>query len=366
MVGQHRQAGSTRRMLVISSLGLILVVVAGVGVQAAIRAQDDTPSRPGATESRNGGDRPRGDEARTPQPAPKETFPGRPEKRTGVEKASGLQSGLGDEADDLAQEAQGLIDGEDEKPAPAPLEFRLSSFNVLGAGHTGPRGNKPDWADYGPRLTTQLRLLNSNDVDVVGFQEFEPPQYQSFMRRTGGAWGVYPAMSKGRPAVRNSIAWRRDVWDLADYTTLPVPYFRGNIVPMPVILLTHRQTGRQVYLINVHNPASSSRRGNNEPWRDEAARRQLAKVRQLRDSAPTVPVILMGDFNERLEVYCKATAGGDMQAANPGDDTGRCSPPALMGIDWIFGTSDLVFTDYRRVATRSSDHPMLVVSAGSQ
>ena len=54
--------------------------------------------------------------------------------------------------------------------------------------------------------------------------------------------------------------------------------------------------------------------------------------------------------------------GDDIQAANPGEDTGPCSPPALMGIDWIFGTSDLVFSDYRRVSTRSSDHPMLVTS----
>lgn len=346
----------------------MLVLLAGYGVQVVADRSNDEPTsraRPGASGPELPGPRPRAPQAGGKSEV--QAFPGRPEKRTGVRQASGLQSGLGDDADDLAQKAQGLVDGdEDEERSLPPLAFRLSSFNVLGAGHTGPRGNKPGWADYGPRLTTQLRLLNSNDVDVVGFQEFEPAQFQSFVKRTRGAWGVYPAMSKGRAAVRNSIAWRRDVWDLADYTTLPVPYFRGNIVPMPVILLTHKQTGRQVYLINVHNPASSSRRGNNERWRDEAVRRQLAKVRQLREDAPAVPVILMGDFNERLEVYCKVTAGGDVQAANPGGATGRCSPPALMGIDWIFGTSDLVFTDYRRVATRSSDHPMLVASAGAQ
>lgn len=345
----------------------MLVLLAGYGVQVvADRASDEpTPrARPGTPGPELPGPRPRASQSVDEGGVP--AFPGRPENRTGVRKASGLTSGLGDDADDLAQEAQGLVDGENEEPSPAPLAFRLSSFNVLGAGHTGPRGNKAGWADYSPRLTTQLRLLNSNGVDVVGLQEFEAAQFQSFVKRTRGAWGVYPAMSKGRAAVRNSIAWRRDVWDLADYTTLPVPYFRGNIVPMPVILLTHKQTKRQVYLINVHNPASSKRRGNNERWRDEAVRRQLDKVRQLRQDAPSVPVILMGDFNERLEVYCRATAGGDIQAANPGDDTGPCSPPALMGIDWIFGTSDLVFSGYRRIATRSSDHPMLVTRVDSR
>jgi endonuclease/exonuclease/phosphatase family metal-dependent hydrolase len=355
----------------------VLAVVAVVGVQAAVRVADDTASA-GRSDSAATGTGPATAEESVaqpeteaePEPEPEaETFPGRPEKKTGIRTESGTTSGLGEDAGDLAGKAQDLIDGEDEEePAPAPpdppLDFVVSTFNVLGAGHTSAGGNKPQMASGEQRLGRQISMLNANGVEVVGFQEFEPSQYHSFMRRTRGAWGVYPAMSKGRAAVRNSIAWRRSVWDLADYGTIPIPYFRGKIVPMPVILLTHKQTKRQVWLINVHNPASSSRRGNNERWRDEATRRQVAKVRSLRARAPQVPVILMGDFNERQEVYCKVTARGDIDAANPGGDRPGCAPPALMGIDWIFGTRDIGFSAYRRQsAGGASDHPMIVSRA---
>lgn len=365
-VGQHSKTSWTRqRWILASATGLVLVVLVGFGVREAttLAGDVDAPSGKDAP-SRATEDQRRAPKVSDADPDAKAPFPGRPAKKEGVSQ-SGLSSGLGQDADDLAARAQDLIDADSTTAPPAPpLSFRVSTFNVLGAGHTGARGNKPGWADYGRRMTTQVAMLRRHDVDVVGFQEFEAPQFHSFMRRTGGRWGVYPALSKGRNAVRNSIAWQRSVWDLADYSTIPVPYFRGNIVPMPVILLTHKQSRRQVYLINVHNPASSSRRGNNERWRDEATRRQLAKVRALRQKAPKVPVILMGDFNERLEVYCRVTGSGGMQAANPGDDSGGCSPPPMMGIDWIFGTRDLVFSDYlRQDVGGASDHPMIVAAA---
>ncbi len=361
-MGQHRQSRWSRRRTTLTVIGLSALLVAGsIGLRAGLQRAGDAEDKAAATSAKPsaGGATPA---APTRADAP-QAFPGRPAKKTGVRAGSGLASGLGADAGDLAARAQDLVDGPEEQ-APRPLTFVVSSFNVLGASHTSPRGNKSRYAGGDRRLGAQLGLLGSQDVDVVGFQEFESSQYRGFMRRTRGAWGVYPALSLGRNPVRNSIAWRRDVWDLADYGTIPIPYFRGNKVPMPVILLTHKQTKRQIYLINVHNPASNPRRGNNERWRDEATRRQLAKVRSLRQKAPRVPVILMGDFNERLEAYCRVTGGGGMVAANPGGDSSGCTAPALMGIDWIFGTADIRFTDYRRRETGgASDHPMLVTTA---
>lgn len=273
-------------------------------------------------------------------------------------------AGFGGKAEGLAQGAEGLpTDQREPSHDVEPLQFVVSSFNVLGAGHTGPNGNVPQRPDWDRRLGPQIRMLDANGIDVVGFQEFEPRQYHGFVRRTGNAWGMYPATTFGPRFTRNSIAWRRDVWELVDSAPLRVPYFRGNLIPIPVVLLRHQETGRQVYLINTHNPASIKRRGNNDRWRVEALRRQLAKVRELRRKAPDVPVILMGDFNERLEAYCPALRAG-LRAANPGGGGPGCTAPAEMGIDWIFGTSDVRFADYARLRTGwISDHPMIVARA---
>ena len=337
------------------------------GVQAAIRSVDDSPSASaGPKEPEARGQGRRDTAAKDPAPAV-DDFPGQPQKKSGLRPESGMASGLGEDAGDLAAEAQDLIDAEgEEDEGLTPFSFRLSSYNILGAAHTAAGGNKPSYASGEQRMGAQVAMLRSQGVDLVGFQEFEPPQYRSFMRRTGGSWGVYPAMSAGRGGLRQSIAWRQDTWELADYRTIPIPYFRGNPVPMPVILLTHKETKRQLYVINIHNPASNPRRGNNERWRDVATSRQVSEVRRLKQAAPRVPVVLMGDFNEKLEVYCRVTGSG-MVAANPGGAGGGCSPPALMGIDWIFGTSDLAFSDYRKLATgRTSDHPMLVATARAE
>ena len=367
-MGQHTRPASTRRRaILLTVLGLVLVLGVAAGVQAAIRSVDDSPATSADPQEPGARGQGRRDSAADPAPAV-DGFPGQPQKKSGLRPESGLASGLGEDAGDLAAEAQDLIDaeGEEEDEGLTPFSFRVSSYNILGAAHTAPGGNKPSYASGEQRMGAQVAMIRSQGVDLVGFQEFEPPQFRSFMRRTGGAWGVYPAMSAGRGGLRQSIAWRQDTWELADYRTIPIPYFRGNPVPMPVILLTHKETKRQLYVINIHNPASNPRRGNNERWRDVATSRQVSEVRRLKEKAPQVPVILMGDFNEKLEAYCRVTGSG-MVAANPGGAAGGCSPPALMGIDWIFGTSDLVFSDYRKLATgRTSDHPMLVASARAE
>ncbi len=377
-MGEHSRASGKGRLVLLSVLGLALVLGLAAGVQAAVRTMSDTgdtgDTGSGADQSTESSTpAPSGPARSGKDPAPDATgaaqgFPGQPKKKSGLNRESGLASGLGKDAGDLAAKAQDLVDSDgQEQRGPRPFSFRLSSYNILGAAHTSARGNKPRYASGERRMDAQLAMLRGQGVEVVGFQEFEPPQFRSFMRRTGGSWGVYPALSKGRGGLRQSIAWRRDTWELADYGTIPIPYFRGSIIPMPVILLTHKETERQVYLINIHNPASNPRRGNNERWRDVATNREVAKVRSLRKAAPGVPVILMGDFNEKAEAFCRVAGRGDIVAANPGGTGGGCRAPELTGIDWIFGTDNLTFSDYQRLDTGgASDHPMLVTTARSE
>jgi endonuclease/exonuclease/phosphatase family metal-dependent hydrolase len=242
--------------------------------------------------------------------------------------------------------------------------FRIASFNVLGDSHTGRGGDKPGYAAGPTRVGWAAQALNAAGVDVVGFQEYESVQHNAFMRRTGGAWAAFPGTSLGSNPVRNSIAWRRSTWTAIELKTIPIPYFRGNRVPMPYVLLENNETGQRVWIINVHNPTSNNKRGNNERWRDVGTSMQVNLMNNLK--ADGIPVILMGDFNERAEAFCRVTSGAGAHAAN-GGTTSPCRPPAGQGIDWIFGTPSLGFGSYVRLRTpliaRTTDHPLVAATA---
>jgi endonuclease/exonuclease/phosphatase family metal-dependent hydrolase len=245
-----------------------------------------------------------------------------------------------------------------------PATFRVASLNVLGAGHTGPNGSKPSYAAGTTRIGWLAQVLGQLGVDVVGLQEYEPVQHRAFARRTGGSsYGIYPGPALGNSALRNSIAWKRATWDVVSTETIPIPYFRGKRVPMPYVLLEHRESGRRVWFINIHNPTSSAKRGDNERWRDLGTSLQIELMRRMHEETGH-PVILMGDFNERDEAFCNVTRRAPAIAANGGSPGPPCRPPATMGIDWIFGTTDISFSDYRRLRggliSRATDHPLIV------
>ena len=54
--------------------------------------------------------------------------------------------------------------------------FRVGNFNVLGADHTAPGGNRKGWDSGVVRMDRVVALLKERTLDVVGFQEFQPPQ----------------------------------------------------------------------------------------------------------------------------------------------------------------------------------------------
>jgi endonuclease/exonuclease/phosphatase family metal-dependent hydrolase len=284
----------------------------------------------------------------------------RPRKsdRSGKPDVQRAQQQVGQDSAALRRRIDRLDDEE-------PTTFRVGSFNVLGASHTNPGGNKRGWASASARMALAVSALRAQDVDVVGLQEFESSQAHLFQAQTDGAWGVYPGASGGRGAVRQSIAWQKDTWELVSGATVPIPYFHGNRVPMPYVLLKNLASEQEVYFINVHNPATTKRWGDNQRWRTLAAGIELALANRLR--AGGHPVLLMGDFNEQEEVFCQMTGGGTLRAAN-GGSTGRpCAAPANIGIDWIFGSPDIDFTDYVRhrsdAVHRATDHPLVATTA---
>jgi hypothetical protein len=240
--------------------------------------------------------------------------------------------------------------------------FRAATFNVLGADHTAPGGNRKGWDSGVVRMDRVVTLLGEHDLDVVGFQEFQPPQAARFQELMGTSWHTYPGLdtSTGAPSV-NSIGWRTDTWQLLEARTLPIPYFSGAPSRMPAVLLQNLDTGRRAWFFNTHNPADT--RGNAQQWRDAGFAMEVALANELRTAYPDAPFISFGDKNERDEYYCAVAPGANLWSASGGYVEGTtCSPPGGGAIDWIMGTKDVFFNSYTRVwndfVAKTSDHPL--------
>lgn len=230
------------------------------------------------------------------------------------------------------------------------VTFKIGSLNVLGASHSD-GGNKAKYSNGAYRVRLAADKIRAQGISVVGLQEYEPAQHNAFVAATG--WGVFPGMRMGVKGVRNSIAWNPSVWTELEAHTGTFPYFRGQPVPLPYVLLEHRATGRRAWFISIHNPVSNGKRGQNQHWRDVATAKQASLMRSLH-AETGYPVFLAGDFNEREEALRGMTGGGGVVAAG------------VSGIDWIFGTSDVTFSGYVRddsTRGRISDHPLVYATA---
>jgi endonuclease/exonuclease/phosphatase family metal-dependent hydrolase len=238
--------------------------------------------------------------------------------------------------------------------------FTSATFNILGASHTAPGGNKASWPGYAWRMARQLEMLDAAQVDVVGFQEMQRTQRSLFLEKAGATYGIYPSSATADP--ENSIAWRLSKFTLLEGATFPVPYFDGRIRQMPYVLLQDNVTGRTAYFINVHNPASTTRYPNQSKWRTEALRRERELVISLRANGR--PVFLTGDFNDREKAFCPMTTGKLMISPDSLPSMTCAYPPKYYWVDWIFAAGQARFTslgvDTSTKPKRISDHPLVV------
>jgi len=247
-----------------------------------------------------------------------------------------------------------------------PTAFTVSSFNVLGAGHTSGKGG---FAPGVARMAAAVGLLRGHDVSVAGLQEFQEPQYHAFLGMAGGTYDAYPGLSLGVQPVQNSIIWKQADWSLVEAHTLSVPYFHGNHVPMPYVLLRNLHSGREVWFYNSHNPADAH--GPAAHWRAIATSMEASLARSL--TADGTPMIVTGDMNDREPFACPFASGTGMHSADGAYYSGGCHLPQHTNVDWIFGSSGLDFfgfvTDRSSQSRRISDHPMIrsdvVVPAGN-
>ncbi|MFS3129362.1 alkaline phosphatase family protein [Nocardioides sp. Bht2] len=263
-------------------------------------------------------------------------------------------------------------------------QFRIASFNILGAGHTDKNGGRKGYANSKVRMGHTVQLLQQYNLGVVGLQEFQASQYTDFMSRTGGAYGVYPGANFGAQSapMHNSIIWRKSEWQLVEARTQSIPYgFKGpssnrvvSRIQMPVIRLQRISTGQQIWVSNFHNAAdflggftaADRRKGIPQQHRNEARTLQVNLINSLRAAEPNIPVFMTGDMNETSNYLCDVVQRARVQPAGPGGITskGKCTPPKPIGVDWIFGTTDVAFSGHQRLRTalvaKATDHPLVI------
>lgn len=248
------------------------------------------------------------------------------------------------------------------REAPRILDFRISSFNMLGSSHTTSKGKNPRRASGPARTARAASYITAAGISVVGFQELQPNQRSTFLSATGGRWGLYPGNAGGLDG-DNSIAWRLDTWEMVKPGSRPIPYFGGRPRNMPVILLRNKQTGITAYFTNFHNPANTKQYGNQDRWRAAAKARQVELFRELKDDG--YPVFVTGDMNETQSWFCAVAGPGDLKAA-AGGDGGRngCSVAGGYRVDWIAGSHDVQFSNYREDKSGTvkwmTDHPVMI------
>lgn len=237
-------------------------------------------------------------------------------------------------------------------------DFSVGSFNVLGASHTAPGGNKASRPSGVERMKLAAQAIQQHKLDVVGFQEFEPSQRKAFMHDTHNQFAMYPGHHPSKADPVNSIAWRRDKFEFVKGTHVTVPYFEGHAKQMPVVLLRDKKTGQKTWVMNVHNPASTKNHPGNEHNRDVATQKQIAFIKHL-EKTTGHPVIMTGDMNEKDEARQHIVKGTDLHAAM----NGKNSHSHRAGIDWIFGSPGVHFDGFDRDTSnkvrRASDHPLV-------
>ena len=236
--------------------------------------------------------------------------------------------------------------------------FHVASFNVLGASHT--RNGGKGMQSYTKRLPRALSLIDELGLSVIGFQELEEVQWRLYKKLTGKKWGFWPGNRLGSNFTRNSVGWRRNVWEQVERHTYQVPYFHGNLRKNPYVKLRNRETGQEVWFMNTHNPADA--RGPAAKWRRQSVRIQAKLANDL--EATGYPVVFTGDFNDREKAFCPLTRLSALKSASGGGwEGGTCEVPRYSRIDWIFTSQWLQASDYKLregdVIDRITDHPVI-------
>ncbi|HQR26626.1 MAG TPA: endonuclease/exonuclease/phosphatase family protein [Nocardioides sp.] len=244
--------------------------------------------------------------------------------------------------------------------AEEPVTLRIASYNVLGDVHTAPYEHDDEFAPSRIRAEWMADVLTRmGGPDIVGLQEVQAAQLKAIMRATGDRYAAWPAdkVPGGGP---QSLLWDKSVWQATDKQTISIPFITGQR-PQPVVRLRHLATGREIWVLNVHNAPAEL-----QGQRNVAVSREIAKILELR--ATGLPVFLLGDMNEKTTVFCKVVGQTDLISPLGGSaGPSGCKPPtARMRVDWLFLSEDVTvdsFAMYQSpLKSWSTDHVTIPVA----
>ncbi|QNN51744.1 endonuclease/exonuclease/phosphatase family protein [Nocardioides mesophilus] len=255
-----------------------------------------------------------------------------------------------------AREAAAVEAAAETARAEAPYDFVLSAFNILGSNHTAPGGDASGFAPGRVRTEWAVDLIAQHGSSIVGWSEIQSDQLSAVMRSTGGQFEAWPGFTLGAKGVPASMMWRTSEWRAITKKTVDIP-FVGQTRPMPYVELENVATGRRIWVMSVHNAPN-----------DRSAERNVAESRELaivRDLVKTgLPVFFLGDMNEKAEIFCEVTGTTSLVSASGGSNDGTCRPPSGMRVDWIFGSRNAQFSEYRAdrspAVARVTDHAVIV------
>jgi hypothetical protein len=336
---------------------LLTFVLMGGDVMPSISAHDDPQSAAQA-----------GDAKAPVSIAPSTATPSDDPSGAASDQSGDTQSEAAAAAETLADSTpvagQVLVDRPNaRRSAPPVLTFRMASFNALGSSHTRKGTHRKQKASGSARTARAGHYVLDNDIDLVGFQEMQGDQRSAFMGATGGQYALYPGNELRSLDGENSIAYRLDTWELVKADSVAIPYFGGRPRNMPVLLLKNKQTGITAYFTNFHNPADTGEYGKQGRWRAAATSREASLFGDLRGDG--YPLFVTGDMNEQQSWFCAVAGAGDLKAAAGGDGArDGCSVAGGFRIDWIAGSHDVAFSNYREdksgLVAWMTDHPVII------
>lgn len=244
--------------------------------------------------------------------------------------------------------------------AAAKVSFRIGTFNILSSWHTRVGRGEAHMAPGPMRAHLAAEAIRAYAAPVVGFQEIDMDQI-GVLDAEMPDYNFYPGSSLGASGVMNNIAWdtRRFQRIAGGYLRLE---FLGQMRAVPWIRLKDRPTGRQFWVMNVHN---SPNRGGSQTYEAERRRQLAAEIAKLQELHKTgYPVFLTGDLNDKQYTYCQIVTKTALRAPQGGN--GSCTLPPNSHIEWIFGArADWSNFKYDRgpLVRRVTDHPVMFATA---
>ncbi|QLQ10011.1 MAG: endonuclease/exonuclease/phosphatase family protein [Nocardioidaceae bacterium] len=240
-----------------------------------------------------------------------------------------------------------------------PAEFNLGDL-VLSPGT--PAADMRPWAPANVRIRSAYEALESNHIDVVGFQELTPTQFTGFKNLSAENWDSYPRALGEEADTRSTIAWRTSTWALVpgDSGAFTVPGSGKQTTKVPWVKLRNVETSEEVYVVNTFNPVGRATE-QTAAWRRQADAKVLAMVEKLAKQG--IPVLVTGGLTQAAATCAGVDSRQLKLAAKP--DQPPCSKGKIATKDQILGTSGVSFTNFsvvRDQAVREATDAALITA----